>query len=105
MENLIELLLNLLNKVPYLSEADKEADLDRLRAFEAHVNVSGIVPTKPGATNAPVEPPPAVEVPGPVAEPVPPDAQPPVPTSPEVADTAPEATNAFSGVDPNAPPA
>ena len=103
MEALIELLLSLLQKVPYHSEEDMEHALDLLREFEEHVGVSGIVPTKPGATNAPVEPPPAVEVPGPVAEPVPPDAQPPVPTSPEVAETSPEATNAFSGVDPNAP--
>jgi hypothetical protein len=105
MEDLIRLLLDLIQKVPYLSEADKEDATETLRRFEAHVGVEGVVPPAPGATNAPVEPPPAVEPPGPVAEPVPPNEQPPVPTSPEVADTAPEATNAFSGVDPNAPPA
>lgn len=104
MDNLISILLKLIQSVPHLSEADLEEDLDKLRAFEAHVGVSGVVPPATGPTNAPVAPPPEIPVPGPVAEPVPPDAQPPVPTSPEVADQAPEATNAFSAVDPNAPP-
>jgi hypothetical protein len=95
MEELITLLLHLVQKVPYLSEAEHDLEFDLLRAVETKLGVEGIVPPKPGPTNQPVEPPPAVEVPGPVAEPPPADAPPP-PVSPELASTAPEASNAFA---------
>jgi hypothetical protein len=99
MESLIQLLLHLLNKVPYHSEDEQQAELDLLRAFESYVGVSGIVPPKAGPTNTPA-PPPEVPVPGPVADPVPADQQPPPPTFPGVA--PPEDANAFSGVTPTA---
>jgi hypothetical protein len=70
MENLITLLLHLVQKVPYLSEAEQEAELDLLRAVESHLGVTGVVPPPAGATNAPVVVP-AVAVPGAVAEPTP----------------------------------
>lgn len=100
-ENLTTLLLHLVQKAQYLSEVEREDELDLLRAVEADLGVSGVVPPKAVDTNvAPSIP--DVPVPGPVAQPVPPDAQPPAPTSPEVADQAPEQTNAFSGTDPTA---
>jgi hypothetical protein len=68
MENLITLLLHLVQKVPYLSEADQESELDLLREVEAHLGVSGIVPPAQGATNPPATVP-SVPVPGVVAEP------------------------------------
>ena len=98
MENLITLLLHLVQKVPYLSEVEQEAELDLLRDVEAHVGVAGIVPPPTGATNAPA-PVPDVPVPGPVAEPVPADsaaAQVPPPVSPDVVGS-PETANAFAG--------
>jgi hypothetical protein len=91
MESLITLLLHLVQKVPYLSEAEHEAELDLLRAVETFVGVSGIVPPKAGATNAPTATP-VVPPPGPVAE-VPADAVAPISTFPGVA--APEEANAF----------
>ena len=99
METLITLLLHLVQKVPYLSEAEHEAELDLLRAVEAHVGVSGIVPPATGSSNAPVAVP-AVPVPEPVATPAPADsaaAQTPPPTSPDVV-APPEVANAFAGI-------
>jgi len=98
MEKLITLLLHLVQKVPYLSEVEKEAELDLLRDVEAHLGVAGIVPPPAGASNAPPAPAPEVPVPGPVAEPAPadsPEAQAPPPVSPDVV-AAPEAANVFS---------
>lgn len=98
MENLITLLLHLVQKVPYLSEAEHAAELDLLRDVESHLGVTGIVPPATGVTNPPA-PTPVVPVPGPVAEPAPADsavAQTPPPTSPDVV-AAPEVSNAFSG--------
>jgi hypothetical protein len=100
MENLIQLLLTLANKVPYLSESEKDNTLDLLREVEAHLGVSGVVPPHPGPVNAPA-PAPKVPVPGPVAQPVPPERQPLPPTFAAAA-AAPEASNAFSGVTPPA---
>jgi hypothetical protein len=95
MEELITLLMHLVGKVPYLSEAEHDAELDLLRAVQEKLGVAGIVPPKAGPMNAPLAPPPDVPVPGPVAEPPPADAPPP-PVSPEVAGAAPEAANAFA---------
>lgn len=97
MENLITLLLHLVQKVPYLSEAEHEAELALLREVEEHVGVSGIVPPVTGATNPPATVP-KVPVPGPVAEPAAADsaeAQTPPPTSTPIA-AAPETANAFA---------
>lgn len=74
MEELITLLLHLVQKSSFLSEIERDAEVELLRKFEAHVGVAGIVPPAPGATNAPVETP-TVD-PGPVAEPVPAEQQP-----------------------------
>jgi hypothetical protein len=95
MESLIKLLLNLVQKVPYLSEVEHEVELDLLREVEDHLGVAGVVPPKSGPTNAPIEVP-DVPVPGAVAEPVL-DQTPPV-TSPEVAGAVPETANAFAGL-------
>lgn len=99
MENLITLLLHLVQKVPYLSEVEHEAELALLRDVEAHLGVTGVVPPPTGATNPPAPAAvPDVPVPGPVAAPVPADsaaAQTPPPTSPDVAAAAP--ANAFAG--------
>jgi hypothetical protein len=100
MEELITLLLHLVQKVPYLSEAEHDLEFDLLRAVESKLGVEGIVPPKPGPTNQPVTPPPAVEVPGPVAEPVPPEQQTPPVASPEIAGAQPEQSNAFADVSP-----
>jgi hypothetical protein len=106
MDDLIELLLHLVQKVPYLSESDLHADIERLRRFEQSVNngVSRIVPPAAVDLPGPVATP-SVPVPGPVAEPVPANEQTPPPISPdlgvgEIADG--ENTNAFSGVAPDA---
>jgi hypothetical protein len=103
MEELIQLLLNLLRKVPYLSESDFLEEVERLRRIEMALGngTNRVVPPAAVDQPGPVAPT-TVPVPGPVADPVPPDEQPPVPTSPELADAAPEATNAFSGVAPDA---
>lgn len=98
MENLITLLLHLVQKVPYLSEAEHDAELDLLRDVETHLGVTGVVPPAVGSTNAPVAVT-SVPVPGPVAEPAPADsavAQTPPPVSPDVV-APPEVSNAFSG--------
>lgn len=87
-----------MEKVPYLSEVEREAELDLLRAVETDLGVSDVVAPKAGSMNAPLTVP--VVDPGPVAAPVPAAEQPPPPASPEVATAAPEATNAFSGTDP-----
>ena len=95
METLITLLLHLVQKVPYLSEVEHEAELALLREVESHLGVTGIVPPAPSDGNAPAAPVPEVPVPGPVAEPAPAEsaeAQALPPTSPEVAQ--PEQTNA-----------
>ena len=99
MENLIKLLLLIVNKIPFASEADADDALDLLRQAAEELGATGVVPPKAGPTNAPAVPAPEVEAPGPVAEPVPPEEQTPPPTSPEVAGTAPEEANAFSGTD------
>jgi hypothetical protein len=98
LEHLVTLLLHLVEKVPYLSEVEHDAELDLLRAVESDLGVSGVVAPKAGPTNAPAPAP--VPPPAPVAEPVPAAEQTPPPVSPEVAGAAPEATNAFSGTDP-----
>ena len=95
MENLVRLLLLIVQKIPFVSEADAEDALDLLRQAAEELGATGVVPPKAGPTNAPTVPP-EVEAPGPVAEPVPADEQPPPPTSPEVAGAAPEESNAFS---------
>lgn len=70
MEELITLLLHLVEKSSFLSEVERDAEIELLRVFEKHVGLEGkIVPPAPGATNAPVEAP--VVDPGPVAKPVP----------------------------------
>lgn len=94
MENLIKILLHLVEKVPYLSEIEKDAELDLLRTIEKDLGVDGVVPPATGPTNAPAPPPPVVD-PGPVATPVPAAEQVPPPVSPEVA-VAPEVANAFT---------
>lgn len=97
MENLIQLLLHLVQKVPYLSEAEHEVELALLREVETHLGVAGVVPPAVGVTNAPA-PVPDIPVPGPVAEPAPADspaAQTPPPTSPDVV-AAPETANVFT---------
>jgi hypothetical protein len=93
MSELVQLLLKLLEKVPWLSEAEHEAALDLLRAIEKAIGVTGIVPPAPGSMNAPAVVP---EVdPGPVADNTPqPGFEP--PASPEVVTEQPEATNAFA---------
>ncbi len=100
MEELITLLLHLVQKVPYLSEVEHDAELALLRAVESHLGVSGVVPPTTGPTNAPTEPPPDVPVPGPVAEAVPAAEQPLPPVSPDIvgAETAAVQPNAFSGL-------
>lgn len=106
MEKLLTLLLHLTEKVPYLSEIEREAEMDLLRGVEKDLGLEGIVPPAQGPTNAPAPEPPDVPVPGPVAEPVPPDEQPPPPTGMPGATTeeiAPEESNTFAGVTP--PPA
>jgi hypothetical protein len=95
MDELITLLLHLVSKVPYLSEAEQDAEMDLLRAVQDKLGVAGVVPPASGPMNAPLAPPPDVPVPGPVAEPPPADAPPP-PVSPEVAGAAPGAANAFA---------
>lgn len=99
MEALVQLLLTLVNKVPFLSEAEKEGALDQLRKLETFLGVEGVVPPKAVDTNqaAAVETP--VVDPGPVAEPVPPAEQVPPPTSPDVAPGDVEASNAFAQTD------
>lgn len=90
------LLLHLVEKVPFLSELEHDADVDLVRAIESDLGLNGIVAPKPGATNAPLEIP---EVdPGPVAEPVP-AAQQKAPTF-GASVAPPEEANAFSGVTP-----
>ena len=85
MENLVKILLHLVEKAPgYISEADKDGDLDLLRAIEKDLGVSGIVPPATGPSNLPVVAPAEVPVPGPVATPVPAAAQPAPPRSPEL---------------------
>lgn len=79
-----------MEKVPYLSEVERDAELDLLRAVEKDAGVSGIVPPKAGPTNAPLAAP-AVKVPGPVAEPT--GEKAPIATFPGIA--APEEANAF----------
>lgn len=95
---LIQLLLTLIAKVPFLSEAEHENALDLLRAVAANMGHPDAVPPRPVDANQPAPPPPVVEVPGPVAEPVPADEQAPPPVSPEV--QTPESAVA----DPNAMP-
>src|ERR1700731_3107479 len=80
MEELITLLLHLVQKVPYLSEVERDVEMDLLRAVQEKLGVDGGVPPKPGPTNAP-----------------PADAPPP-PVPPEVGGTVPESTNAFSSL-------
>lgn len=94
--NLLTLLLHLVEKVPYLSEIEHDAELDLLRLVERDLGANGIVPPATGPTNTPA-PAPAVEVPGPVAQPT--SAVAPIATFPGVA--APEEANAFSGVTPD----
>ena len=84
------LLLHLVEKVPFLSEVEHDADIDLVRSIEADLGLSGIVAPKPGATNAPLEVP--VVDPGPVAGP--PTGKAAVPTF------AAEKANAFSDVTP-----
>lgn len=90
MESLIKLLLQLLQRVPALSEEAHDEELDLLRDVESKLGLSGIVPPKQGPTNAPVAVP--VVDPGPVAEPTGEVA--PVATFPGIA--APEEANAFT---------
>lgn len=92
----MKVLYHLVEKVPYLSEAEHDAELDLLRLVEKDLGLGGIVPPATGSINAPIAPVPAVAVPGPVAEPVPAAQQPLPVTSPELVGAAPEQTNAFA---------
>jgi hypothetical protein len=91
MESLIKVLLNLTQKVPWLTEVEKEVQLDLLRAIEKDLGVSGVVPPTTGPTNAPLAVP-AVPVPGPVAAPDSSGAK----FTPPVSGEVPEANNAFA---------
>lgn len=90
MEALIQLLLTLVEKVPFLSESDKAGAVELVRKFADSVGQGDAVPPAPSDQPTP-EPPPVVD-PGPTAEPVPPAEQTPPPSSPEVAPDA----NAFA---------
>jgi hypothetical protein len=76
MEELVTFLLHLAQKGSFHTEADREAEIDLVRAFARHVGLGDLVPPAPGATNAPLEVP-DVD-PGPVAEPVPAEEQTPI---------------------------
>jgi hypothetical protein len=104
MESLIRLLEALIQKVPWLSEAEQSKAMGWLRDVADAHGITDAVPPEPVDANTAPPPTPAPD-PGPVAEPVPAAEQTPPPASPEVAATAPEDSNAFSGTDPNAPPA
>jgi hypothetical protein len=95
MESLIKLLLLMVNKTAFVSEADHDEAVDLLRAGAEELGVEDVVPPPRGPTNAPADQPRPID-PGPVAEPVPPGEQLPPPTSPEVAGAAPEESNAFT---------
>ena len=82
--------MHLIEKVPYLSEIEKDAELELLRSIEKDLGVSGVVPPAAGSINAPIVTP--VVDPGPVAAPVPAHAQPVPPVSPDLA----PAGNAFA---------
>jgi hypothetical protein len=99
MEALIQVLLTLIGKVPWLSEAERDGIIEKVRGLEGALGLSGVVPPAAVDPNQPA-PVPDVAVPGPVAEPVPPDQQPPPPTGLVGAATGenevqPETTNAF----------
>jgi hypothetical protein len=85
MEALIELLLTLISKVPFLSEQERAAATEKLRTFAEAIGKAEAVPPAPSDQPTPVAAPEPVEAPAPVAEPVPADEQTPPPISPEVA--------------------
>lgn len=102
-ENLIKVLLMLAEKVPYLSEVERDDAMDLLREVEHDVGAEGVIPPKSGDTNAPLAAPAdlvaAAPDPGPVATPPPPGEQLPPPVTfggTEIEGTG-EAGNAFSG--------
>lgn len=92
MERLIAILLEIVDRIPWPSEADHDRIVGVLRELEGALGVSDTVPPAAGPMNAPAAPAPVPD-PGPVADTTPPaDFVP--PASPEVPQT-PEAGNAF----------